>query len=658
MFLAFSKWCVKLALFAPLALAPFFAGETFSFPANGFFPFISFKAIFFRVVIELGVFSLILHLLFSATRREQFQLLLRRLRHPIALAVIAFALLFLITAFTGINPTNSLWSNFERGEGAFQVLHYALFFLLIFVLFVKKEELYRLIKLNLIVSFIMCLYALPQFFEIQNTLHTIGSNGRVSGTLGNPSYLAAYLLINFAFIIFAISRAKTRTQRAWLFALFAFEFFTFLNTGTRGAYVALAAGAIVIYILNIFITSNPKTRMRLLVVLVGLLAFGAAGIGAYASFPKLQNILVLNRLFDVKGAVTGFEPRSWTWGSAIEGIKEKPILGWGAENYPNAFDKYYNPKHYGIESFFDRTHNVFLEYLISGGMVLFLAYLAIFYYYYRSLKGRPKNFWYSVLVAMPIVYFIQGFFLFDVLPIYVILFLFLAFVVNSHPTAEETGLTADPYELRHTALLTATGLLALLIFLIIITSVLPWKKNQLITRAYSLPRDNPEAVFGAFQDAILYNALVGQEEAVSGLTKYSIELLEGAAQQGGAVPEPIVRGIVDTNNAWFDEYQKIFPGLRDWYLNGGLNVRAGASFGIPEYLSRGKQLYHEALRYAPKRIEFIHILLETARAERDEATFNVLFRLAAELRPDIDWQAFDQTPLFIPVSSTPATAGN
>ena len=48
MLLRISKWCIKLALFTPLIVTPLFVGATFAFPANGFFPFISLKAIYFR----------------------------------------------------------------------------------------------------------------------------------------------------------------------------------------------------------------------------------------------------------------------------------------------------------------------------------------------------------------------------------------------------------------------------------------------------------------------------------------------------------------------------------------------------------------------------------------------------------------------------------
>lgn len=367
----------------------------------------------------------------------------------------------------------------------------------------------------------------------------------------------------------------------------------------------------------------------------------ATGLGVYHAFPELQQNVILDRLFNLEGAVKGFQPRAWTWESALHGIGDRPLLGWGAENFAYSFDRYYNPNHYGGESFFDRTHNIFLEHLISGGIILLVSYLAIWLFYYRAIRGSERTMWRNVLIAMPIVYFVQGFFLFDVLPVYLITFLFMALSLNLAAGPENTNLAENGYEAGHPELLMTIGLATMFLFVIITTAIIPWKKNLLITRAYSIPADQPQVIFNAFQEAILYRSVIGQEEAVSGLLKFSIDLLDAAAAQKTPVAPEIVRGIVDTNNAWFENYRPIMSGLRNWYLNGALNLRVGLNFSIPEYAERGKQLYDEALTIAPTRIEFLQILLEVARATRNRDEFDLVYEQVKALRPDILWIPFD-----------------
>lgn len=641
MLLRLSKWWLRLAIFTPLIVTPLFVGQSFSFPVNAFFPFISLKAIFFRVVVEAALFFLIAHLICSTDRQVQFQAVLKKLKQPIVVSLGIFCIILLVTALLGENPTQSIWSNFERGEGVFQIFHYALFFVLLYVLVTDKQEIHRFIKLHLIVSFFVCLYALPQFFGVQNIFHTIGGSGRIAGTLGNPSYLAAYLLINFAFIFYAYTQATTRRGKNLLIGLAIFQLFIFLNTGTRAAYLALAVGAMLIYCLTIFTTRNPIYRTRLVLTLVGGMMLFTTGLGVYHAFPKLQQNVILDRLFNLEGAVKGFQPRAWTWESALHGISDRPLLGWGAENFAYSFDRYYNPNHYGGESFFDRTHNIFLEHLISGGIILLVSYLAIWFFYYRAIRGSERTMWLNVLIAMPIVYFVQGFFLFDVLPVYLITFLFMALSLNLAAGPENTNLAENGYEAGHPELLMTIGLATMFLFVIITTAIIPWKKNLLITRAYSIPADQPQVIFNAFQEAILYRSVIGQEEAISGLLKFSIDLLDAAAAQKTPVAPEIVRGIVDTNNAWFENYRPIMSGLRNWYLSGALNLRVGLNFSIPEYAERGKQLYDEALTIAPTRIEFLQILLEVARATRNRDEFDLVYERVKALRPDILWIPFD-----------------
>ncbi len=122
------------------------------------------------------------------------------------------------------------------------------------------------------------------------------------------------------------------------------------------------------------------------------------------------------------------------------------MVGWGPENFTAVFDKYFNPNHFipgqSSETWFDRAHSVVFDYRAETGIVGFLSYLSIFVVFYldfvrRRLKraadsgkteaSRVHMLLDGLLVAMPIGYLVQGAALFDVLPIYISIFLFMAF---------------------------------------------------------------------------------------------------------------------------------------------------------------------------------------------------------------------------------------
>jgi O-antigen ligase len=149
-----------------------------------------------------------------------------------------------------------------------------------------------------------------------------------------------------------------------------------------------------------------------------------------------------NRILDVSVSAETFQTRLLLWKQALIITKERPILGWGPENFSPAFEKHYLPQ---FEVWFDRAHNIFLDYLAQTGILGLLSYLSIFVIFYwqffrktrfeadkyKAEKRLVTN--YRLLItntlffALPVAYLVQGLVLFEVLPIYISIFVFLAF---------------------------------------------------------------------------------------------------------------------------------------------------------------------------------------------------------------------------------------
>ncbi len=641
MFYKLSKFFLYASLFTPLVLV-----KTF------FFPFISGKAITFRVLIELAMLFFLLHLLAHLSNRDFYKRLVTKLKHPILICVIIFALAFTLTALIGGNPTQSFWSNFERGDGAFQMLHYAAFFILATLLFTDRKSIERLLIVNIIISVPMCIYALLQLLTPidSNNWFVISPGDRVSGTLGNPSYLAAYLLFTLAFMLYFFLRYKDPIWRTVLAGLGLFEFFIFLQTGTRGAFLGLVVSLLILAAIHFFITTNKSFRLGLgIFFLIGIVLIGT--FFATRTSPVWEKVPVLHRLINFSSAANDIKPRVWTWGSAVSGVLEKPLAGWGAENFATPFDKYYNPNHYGIESFFDRTHNIFLEYAISGGLLVLLPWLAIFFFYYRRLQKRSKDLWYSILFVVPIAYLIQGFFLFDTLPIYIAFFVFLAFFINTE--ANEVHLSPEKNASLHGVNI-ATALIFTLACgsLVYATAFRPLQKNLLLVQALMLQGRlsadiaggvksavSPVQVIDAFKTAIAYPSPIGQEESIGMYQKFVLGIIENASQNPQVTGNPQareeVRQLLDDVNKLYDANITMYPGLKEQYINGGINLRAGLAFNLPSYLARGKDQFNDAIEKSPTRLEFIRVLIELARMEKDTESLEKWTRRANLYRPDL-----------------------
>ena len=125
---------------------------------------------------------------------------------------------------------------------------------------------------------------------------------------------------------------------------------------------------------------------------------------------------------------------------------DRPLLGWGPENFSAAFDKHFDIRHFvpgaSSETWFDRAHSIVFDYLAETGLLGFGAFVGMFVVFFWELvrhvrRALPVHLGNAVrrlspveialLAALPVAYLVQGLILFDVLPIYMNLFFFFAF---------------------------------------------------------------------------------------------------------------------------------------------------------------------------------------------------------------------------------------
>ena len=130
------------------------------------------------------------------------------------------------------------------------------------------------------------------------------------------------------------------------------------------------------------------------------------------------------------------QSRFWVWGEAWQGFLERPVFGWGPENFTTIYDAHFNPKFFmpgqNAETWFDRAHSVFFDYLSETGIVGLLSYLGIFAVFFWEFFKTHRRKTASIILggamlAIPIAYLGQGVAIFDVFPMYLCLFLFMSF---------------------------------------------------------------------------------------------------------------------------------------------------------------------------------------------------------------------------------------
>ncbi len=473
MLLKISRWFLYASIFSVVIVL-----------TATFFPFIGGKYYFFRTMISLSAIAWLLWWAFEASAKESGEAIKDLLSRPLFLAVSAFVLSFLLAALFAYDVNGAFWSNFERGEGAFQMLHYYAFFVLAVLTLRTKTDWIWALKMFLLAACLMILYGVFGFLFLHNqswfctydfkgnitacnnfisrfitpyqgtpkdqlpkTLSALFTGTRFQGSLGNPAYVAPYLMFSmaYAFFLWSERRFKNRSLEALLYIATVFIFFFFfLVSQTRGAFLGLLA-AVFAFLVYMAITHKPSRKWT-----GGILLFAVLGVGTLFSLgrtPAIQK-LPIGRLFNVGFSEQTAQTRFWTWNSAWQGFKERPLLGWGPENFSTVFDRHFDQRHFvpgqNSETWFDRAHSVFFDYLAETGLLGVLSFLSIFIVFYLQFFGvkirgfkddlpqTPREKFYlspwawGLIGVVPVGYFVQGLILFDVLPIYINLFFFLA----------------------------------------------------------------------------------------------------------------------------------------------------------------------------------------------------------------------------------------
>lgn len=331
-----------------------------------FFPFITGKNFLFRIVTEIIFAAWVILACYDPKYRPRFSYIL-------AAVFSLVGVMFLANAF-GVSPHKSFWSNYERMEGFVTLAHLALYFLVAGSVLVRERFWNVFWNVSLVVATFMMLYGFCQLSG-SASCPISQSDFRIDGRMGNAAYLAIYMLFHIFISLILLVRTKSQNLRI-AYGVLALGFvFTLLQTGTRGTALALAGGVFLSALYIALFERQNKLVRKVAIGAVLLVVLVAGGLYAAKDSALVSSNQNLQRIASV--SLAEGETRFTIWSLAFEGFKERPILGWGQENFNYVFNKYYEPSLYNQEPWFDRVHNIVFDWLIAGGILGFLAYFSI-----------------------------------------------------------------------------------------------------------------------------------------------------------------------------------------------------------------------------------------------------------------------------------------
>lgn len=482
------RWAVLGALFA-IPFIPLYVEYDF------FFPFITGKHFAFRILVEIAFVGWILLAFTDSKYRPRF-----------SWTLLIYGLLvgwMLIANFFAINPHKAFWSNYERMDGWITLVHvFALFLVAGSVLTV--ENLWRKWWLTFVGASVFVLgYGLLQILGIRE----INQGGvRLDATFGNAIYLAVYLLFVTAIALWLGSTTRKKMMRNTLYVLAALQTWMLFLTATRGA--LLGAGVAIFIGATLWIlSSSGKARRIGAGVLVGLGILGGTFF-LVKDAAWVQSEPTLARLTSI--SLADGSTRFTLWDMALKGAMERPVFGWGQEGFNYVFSKHYEPTLYTQEPWFDRAHNMFIDWLIAGGIPAFLLFIALLgsgvYALYRKGEKRERVFLIAVLGA----YAFQGLFVFDNLFAYVpvAMILAMAHASSSRPWEQVDALPV----LSNSAFQTTAAPIGIAVALLLVWNVnVPSMRaaNDLIYALADWPDARTNLV--AFENALSRGSFATQE---------------------------------------------------------------------------------------------------------------------------------------------------
>jgi hypothetical protein len=173
------KVTVALVLMAPLiVMAP-------PLPVT-IYPLIVGKALYARTLIEVAFgLWIVLSLAHPTYRMPRSRLM----------AILAlYVLVTLLASAAGVGPQRSLWSTYERMQGAIDLVHWLAFTLLLAAVFRSWAAWRALLSLNVGVGVFIGLVGVAQRLDLLAPGY-LGPSERFGITFGNPSYLGAYMAV-------------------------------------------------------------------------------------------------------------------------------------------------------------------------------------------------------------------------------------------------------------------------------------------------------------------------------------------------------------------------------------------------------------------------------------------------------------------------------
>ncbi len=266
----------------------------------------------------------------------------------------------LVTSYFGIDFKTSFYGLFWRGQGLWLLAHYLALALVVPAIFSGRAV---AVSAGLVAGYEIWTLVAKSLFDWPVFLYL----GRPVGSFSQPDFLAGFLAICLPFVFYV--------REWWRWGLVVLISAGIFLTGSKGAVLAVAGAVVILGLV--------RYRKKVLGIIL------AAGVMVSAVYWFFNIPLTSNETIS----------RQRIYGRGLLAVTQRPILGYGLENYELAVAGIDYPFKIRPEydAVVDKAHNETLEILVSSGIVGLGIWLVIVF---GTLRRFVKKRQYVFLVAL------------------------------------------------------------------------------------------------------------------------------------------------------------------------------------------------------------------------------------------------------------------
>lgn len=405
------------------------------------------RVILFKIILT----CLVSFLFYRFFYKKDFSLAIFTKKNPAVLLLVVLSLFFFVLILSTIFSVDVRFSIFGdpgRSGGMINLLAYFIFAIFISI-FIKEEYWEKLLKVNFIFGAIAGIFAVIQYFGIFNNIFvsfSVGGAGAPS-FLGNSTFLAVYMLFLTFLAFYFFIQSKVKNQKILYGSLFFLFLLTIIISGSRATYLGALVGFVFYFLFY------PKKLKVLKIFAASLLGLAITIVLLFNFFPQLGQksslLTTISSRVSISKIISDLAGnRLPAWEMTWQAIKEKPLLGWGPENFYVGFEKYYSPVNDSLKKeWWDRPHNIFLDIFIHYGIFALILYVSFWCLILAKLQifknkeqDQSKVYLAHAIQAMFLGYLTVLFFNFDEFPTYLMSFFFIGlsiYLVSTHGERKE-----------------------------------------------------------------------------------------------------------------------------------------------------------------------------------------------------------------------------